>query len=145
MSSPTLAHLYTSVGDIYRPNQTIIDGVLTASWGLVYSEISSRLDIGFLRPGRDALPPQQAGRAQDRVGLMFLDTDTDIRPGDRYVTTSGPTKGTWGVNSRADGAIGYSQVHHVECQVVEVAPSIAQGQAYTGSADPEQGPVSGDA
>lgn len=92
-----------------------------------------RMDIGFLRPGKDQPAPLVAGRAPDRVGLCYFDMVTDgsgallVRAGDRLICTQGPIYGTFDVRVIPEVAQDYIGGHHVEVQVLEVAKQTQAG------------------
>lgn len=88
----------------------------------VPGEMLCRMDLTFQRPGKDQPMPVVAGRAPDRVGVMFFSVTDEIRSGDRFHCLSGPVSGTFEMRVNADPAINYSPVaHHMEVQIVEVA------------------------
>ena len=67
--------------------------------------IACRLDLLFTRPGKDAPMPLVAGRAPDRVGVLFCDMPADVnglplvKAGDRFQLVSGPIAGTFEVRT----------------------------------------------
>lgn len=100
----------------WDPIPTIVDEVLG-----VPGEMMCRLDLTFQRPGKDQPMPIVAGRAPDRVGVMFFDVTDGIRSGDRFHCISGPIAGTFEMRVQADPAQDYASAHHMEVQVIEVA------------------------
>lgn len=126
-----LRHLYASRVEVLRLNLDMSDGVPQQSWDKVGEiidpllgvpgEMMCRIDLAFQRPGKDQPMPIVAGRAPDRVGLMFFDVTEGIRAGDRFRCIDGPVAGTFEMRVQADPAQNYSQAHHLEVQIVEVA------------------------
>lgn len=117
-----LAHLMPEVVDIFRGVTVTRDGIRTVEYQLVsgQTDVPCRLDVGFLRPGKDAAPPVQAGRVPDRVAVYFLELGTDLRAGDQIRSTSGPVGGWWAVRSGPDVVVGFALANHLEGQVIEV-------------------------
>jgi hypothetical protein len=94
--------------------------------------LACRLAIGYLRPGKDQLPPLVAGRPQDRYGVAYYDPVTSggvplVKAGDRLLCVSGPISGTWEIRNIPDQLQGYGLAAHVEVQVVEVAAQSGPG------------------
>jgi hypothetical protein len=127
-----LRHLFNSRVEIIRLNLDMSDGVPNQSWDKVPfiidprlgvpGEMMCRLDLTFQRPGKDQPMPVVAGRAPDRVGIMFYDVTNEVRSGDRIRCLSGPVSGTFEMRVNADPAVGFGDTaHHMEVQVVEVA------------------------
>jgi hypothetical protein len=136
--------LYSSVVQVLR-----LTPVLNANFGMdvTWAPISDivdvvedtpgllqcRLAIGYLRPGKDQLPPIVAGRPQDRYGVVYYDPLTDssgvplVKAGDRLLCVSGPISGTWEMRNIPDQLQGYRGAAHVEAQVVEVAAQSGPG------------------
>lgn len=146
-----LRSLYRSRVQVLRLSPSLTpSGGMSVSWGPLTSILDRtldepgymwcRLDIGFLRPGRDAPAPLVAGRAPDRVGVCYFDPVTGssgatlVQAGDRLVCVEGPVAGTWEIRVPPDAALDYAGVHHVEVQVMEVAR-----QAQPGSVTPFPG------
>lgn len=95
-----------------------------------------RLDIGFLRPGRDAPAPLVAGRAPDRIGVCYFDPVTDasgvpfVQAGDRLSCVEGPIAGTFEIRMVPDTALDFAGAHHCEVQIIEVSKQ-AQAGSFT--------------
>jgi hypothetical protein len=81
--------------------------------------VPCRLDLTFIRPGKDQLPVVEAGRAPDHLGIMFCDPDVPIQAGDVYVFFEGPISGTYEMRVSPDRAIGFKKANHIEVQLVE--------------------------
>lgn len=98
--------------------------------------LACRLDLQFTRPGKDAPMPLVAGRAPDRVGVMFCDMPADasglplLKAGDQFVMVSGPITGTFQVRTVPEIAQDYVGAAHAEFQVVEVSQALQPG-SYT--------------
>lgn len=127
-----LRHLYNTRVEVLRLNLDMVNGVPTQTWDKVPfiiddylgvpGEMLCRIDLTFQRPGKDQPMPIVAGRAPDRVGLMFYDVTDQIRSGDRIHCLDGPVAGTFEMRVNADPAIDYGPIaHHMEVQIVEVA------------------------
>ena len=95
---------------------TIVDPYLG-----VPGEMMCRIDLQYQRPGKDQPMPVVAGRAPDRVGIMFFDASDEIRSGDRSRCLQGPIQGIFEIRAMPDVAAGYSIAHHMEVQIIEVA------------------------
>jgi hypothetical protein len=112
----------------WDPVTTIVDPVL-AEPGL----LQCRLDLTFLRPGKDQPAPIVAGRAPDRVGVCYFDLATDssgiplVLAGDRLKCVTGPIFGTFDVRLIPDVAQDLLGAHHVETQVIEVSQMLKPG------------------
>ncbi len=113
-----------------------VNGTPTYTWaklGIVIDrflgvpgEMMCRLDLTFQRPGKDQPQPIVAGRAPDRIGLLFYDYTDAIRAGHRIRVIGGPlTGGVFELRQIPDVAQAYSIGHHMEVQVQEVAQALA--------------------
>ena len=98
--------------------------------------MACRLDLQFTRPGKDAPMPLVAGRAPDRVGVLFYDMPADssglplLKAGDRLQMVSGPIAGTFELRTVPEIAQDFLGAHHGESQVLEVSQSLQPG-SYT--------------
>lgn len=131
----TLAHMYNSRVSVRRMKSSAEDGAPVFSWkpepGLQY--VACRIDMGFLRPGKDAPMPIEAGKAPSRVGVLFADSFCGLIAGDRVTCVANdfgqtPVTGTFEIRVPPDEAQGYSATHHLEVQVIEVAQQILAGE-----------------
>lgn len=88
---------------------------------------SARLDLTFVRPGKDQPAPSEAGKAPDRQGVMFyMPNDAPLRASDRVRVLSGPhAPSTFEVRATPDPAQDYSTGHHMEVGIYEVAQQVA--------------------
>lgn len=136
--------LYSSVTQVLRLTPTLsASGGMSLAWSSVNEildpvldtpgYLACRLDIGFLRPGKDQLPPITAGRPQDRVGVIYFDTATDVngvplvKAGDRFLCVSGPISGLWEMRNAPDELQGFSGADHSEAQITEVTSGAQPG------------------
>lgn len=132
----SIRHLYVSRAEVHRLRTTIVNGSMKNEWSKlteivdprlgVPGELMCRLDLNFVRPGKDQPSPLVAGRAIDRVGVLFCDATPNLLAGDWLKFVVGPITGTFELKATPDGAIDFSNVHHFEVQVSEVAPSAAK-------------------
>lgn len=127
-------YLMPSIVAVMRPRMITTDGIMTASWAEVpgMERVRCRIEVGFYRPGKDMPMPVQAGRAPDRPAVYWVAPTTDVQPGDHFRCISGPVLGTWLVRTAPDRAQGMQNLHHLEGQCIEVAPSVAQGSFPAG-------------
>jgi hypothetical protein len=123
-------HLFSSVVRAERLQPSMVDGQVVIDWTpspLAGSQwIKCRLDLNFLRPGKDIPAPINAGVRPDRIGVMFTYADAPIMEGDRIVTIPNefgkmPVTGTFEIKTIPDEALDYNSAHHIEVQVVEAA------------------------
>lgn len=117
-----MEHLFSSRVRVERMSTTFVDGRAVTAWEALtgrMAKLPCRLDLNFQRPGKDQPMPIEAGRAADRVGVLFCAADVDLRAGDRVVTVSGPVSGIFEVRPKPDEALDYSAAHHIEVQIVE--------------------------
>lgn len=137
--------LYRSLVQVYRLVPVLgSGGALTMSWQPVTDvldpylpdkpgQMYCRLDVGFMRPGKDQPQPFAAGKAPDRVALVFFDPATDqsgrslVKSNDRLTCLAGPVYGTWEFRLIPEVAQDFLGAHHMECQVVEVAQALVPG------------------
>ncbi len=128
--------LYASQVDVLRLVTTDIEGGSASSswvkiedivdpiWG-VPGELMCRIATSFLRPGKDLPPPVVAGRAPDRVGVLYCDATPYLKAGDRVRCVTGDVYGTFELRVTPDLALNQTTVGHMEVQIIEVAQSLA--------------------
>lgn len=129
-----MRHLYNSRVAVTELSGTMQFGTPTLAWNklavivdshlAVPGEMMCRLDLNFLRLGKDAPMPVVAGRAPDRVGVLFCDVTDKLKAGQRIECLAGPVRGTFEIRTIPDEAVDYMSAHHVEVQVVEVAQQL---------------------
>lgn len=123
--------LYNTRVEVRRLSLDMLNGAPTQTWQKldmivdpylgVPGEMMCRIDLQYQRPGKDQPMPVVAGRAPDRVGLMFFDVTDVIKSGDRFECMQGPIQGTFEIKVMPDPAQAYALAHHMEVQIVEVA------------------------
>jgi len=123
--------LYHTRVDVLRLQLDMTNGIPQQTWQKlntivdpylgVPGEMLCRIDLQYQRPGKDQPMPVVAGRAPDRVGVMFFDPTDEIVSGDRFRCISGPIQGTFEIRAMPDPAAGFSLAHHMEVQIIEVA------------------------
>jgi hypothetical protein len=135
---------YTSTCQVLRLDPVLGDtGAMTLSWTAVSTVVDPilgqpgllkcRLDLTFVRPGKDQPAPIVAGRAPDRVGVCYFDLATDaanvplVLAGDRLQCAAGPIFGTFEIRAIPDVAQDMLGAHHVEVQVIEVSQMLKPG------------------
>lgn len=145
---------YSSVCQVLRLNPAFNSGGgMSLAWDKVATVVDHylnepgllqcRLDLTFLRPGKDQPAPVVAGRAPDRVGVCFFDPAPDadgaslVRAGDRLQCVSGPISGTFEIRLIPDVAQALTGAHHIEVQVIEVSQMLKPGTTPTPFGTPE--------
>lgn len=83
-----------------------------------------RIDLQYVRPGKDDLPMATTGRAPDRTGVMFCDYTPYLKGQHIIQCVHGPIKGTFEIRFIPEEVQGYSEIHHMECGIVEIAKSL---------------------
>jgi hypothetical protein len=126
-----MKHLYSSTVEILESTTTVVDGARVQAWlksSAVFDpmcapgEMKCRLDLIFLRPGKDAPAPIVAGRTPDRTGVMYCNFTPSLKGGQIVRVISGPFAGaSFMLKMRPDEAQAFSGTHHIEVQVNEVA------------------------
>ena len=139
-----LAMFYTSVAQVLRLAPVLQPGGgMSMTWNPVTSVVDPvldepgllrcRIDLTFVRPGKDAPAPIVAGRAQDRVGVCYFDLATGpgnvplVLAGDRLECVQGPIFGTFEIRVVPDVAQDLVGGHHIEVQVIEVSQALKPG------------------
>ena len=130
-----MEHLFNSRFKIWRLTATASNGELTATWaavtlGAATVYFNGRLDLQFIRPGKDAPMAIEAGRAPDRMGVLFCSSAAGIKAGDRIESVNNavgekPVSGVFEVRQIPDVAQGFTSAHHIEVQVQEVAQAVS--------------------
>jgi hypothetical protein len=135
---------YTSTCQVLRMDpQMVSGGGMSLGWSVIGSIVDPildapgmlqcRLDLQFVRPGKDAPAPLVAGRAPDRVGVCYFDLAADssgaplVRAGDRLECVAGPVYGTFEIRVIPDVAQDLIGGHHIEVQVIEVSQQLQPG------------------
>jgi hypothetical protein len=135
---------YTSTCQVLRLNPVLgAGGGMTTSWNALSTVVDPvlgaagllkcRLDLLFVRPGKDQPAPLVAGRAPDRYGVCYFDLATDangiplVLAGDRLKCVAGPIFGTFEIRPIPDVAQDMIGAHHIEVQVTEVSQQLKPG------------------
>lgn len=129
----TLTHLLNSRVAVERLQLSTSNGRAQMMWvpqGAPLNYVRCRLDLSFLRPGKDVPMAVEAGKAPDRIGVLFCETADGLKAGDRLRSVPNdvgliPVPGTFEIRTIPDVAQAYSTGHHVEVQIVEVAQAVA--------------------
>lgn len=126
-----MRHLFSSVVEVLESVTDIVDGARVQTWNkstasfdpvCARGEMKCRLDLIFLRPGKDAPAPVVSGRSPDRTGVMYCSYTPSLRGGQIIRVIKGPYSGSsFLLKMRPDEAQAYSGSHHIEVQVNEVA------------------------
>jgi hypothetical protein len=127
-----MEHLFSSVVEVQHLDLTVINGEAVTGWVTKTDEDASylrcRLDLNFLRPGKDIPAPINAGVVPDRIGIMFCSPWAPIKAGDRIVCIPNemgemPVEGTFEIRAIPDRALDYASAHHIEVQILETTNS----------------------
>lgn len=126
-----MRHLFASTVEILESITDVVDGARVQTWNksnatfdpiCAPGEMKCRLDLIFLRPGKDAPAAVVAGRTPDRTGVMFCRNTPSLRGGQIIRVIKGPFTGaSFLLKMRPDEAQDFSGTHHIEVQVNEVA------------------------
>lgn len=122
-----MEHLYSSICKAQKVQTVVNDGEAETTWADLPAPLDAfpcRLDLIFLRPGKDAPVAQEAGVAPDREGIMFCSAELPLKAGYRVVTLEGPVSGTFDLRAMPDVALDYSSGHHIEVKIVETPQSL---------------------
>lgn len=133
-----MRHLYSSRVAVYRLDARSTDGQLAYDWVYTGEQVDCRLDLNFIRPGKDQPPAIEAGKAPDRFGVMFCDALAPIKAGDHLACVPNvrgqlPIKGTFEIRAVPDEAQAYGGAHHIEVQIIEIAQALTG--VFPGSTD----------
>lgn len=136
-------HLFNSAVRVERLQLEVTDGVASMNWqqatdadvalNAMLAYLRCRLDMNFIRQGKDIPMAPVAGKAPDRIGVMFTYPYAPIKAGDRIVTIDNekneqPVVGTFEIRAIPDEAIAFSSRHHIEVQVVETNQDLDGGE-----------------
>jgi hypothetical protein len=135
-------HLYASRAKVQRLQLSVESGrTAVHDWRDqqgVLSNFPCRLDLLFIRPGKDVLPAIEAGVARDRVGILFCSSKIPLLAGDRIVLIGGPIQGTFDIKNIPDRAQGFGAAHHIEVQVVETNQTLEGPTAFPSEDGPPE-------
>lgn len=136
-------HLFNSAVRVERLQLEVTDGAASMTWqqatdpdsalNSMLAYLKCRLDMNFVRQGKDIPMAPVAGKAPDRIGVMFTYPYAPIKAGDRIVTIDNeqneqPVKGTFEIRAIPDEAVGFTSRHHIEVQVVETTQDLDGGE-----------------
>ena len=79
-----------------------------------------RIDLTFIRQGKDPLWLPTVARPEDRTGVMFFLPNAPLKAGMRVKIIRGP-KGFFQIKGAIDEVWGYSELSHFEVGVSEVS------------------------
>ena len=106
--------------DLYDLTTTDSDGSPVTSYVKVnIKPIPCRIDLNFIRQGKDPLWMPSVARPEDRIGVMFFLPTTNLKAGIRAKITKGP-KGIFQLKGAIDEAWDYDSLDHFEVGVAEV-------------------------
>lgn len=123
---------------VERMQLVVTDGTPEMSWAqatdpdptvnFALGFLKCRIDLNFIRQGKDIPLVAVAGKAPDRTGLLLCASDAPIKAGDRIVTIPNeygemPIVGTFDIKAIPDQAIDWAGAHHIEVQIVETNQS----------------------
>jgi len=125
--------LFSSRVQVYRLSEQDVGGRPRNTWSAQpppLNRVPCRLDMTFVRPGKDIMPAYEAGKAPDRVGVAFFSPDAGILPGDIIMAVPNdqgriPVAGTFEIRVFPDVAQGYFDGHHLEVQIIETSQKLA--------------------
>lgn len=88
------------------------------------ARMKCRLDLQFLRPGKDTPSAVVAGAIPDREGIMFCRYSPLLKAGMQVTTVLDSrgmevVKGTFEIKEIPDVALGFGTAHHIEVKVIE--------------------------
>ena len=88
------------------------------------SNMKCRIDLQFLRPGKDTPPAVVAGAIPDREGIMFCRYTPKLKAGMQIETIPDEkgnevVKGVFEIKEIPDVAVGFGTAHHIEVKVIE--------------------------
>ena len=132
-------HLFNSAVRVERLQLVMVDGVAVMDYVQATDEdpslnsmlqfLKCRLDMNFIRQGKDLPEAPVAGRAPDHIGVMFTYPYAPIKAGDRLVAIPNernriPVPGTFEIRQMPDIAIDFFDQHHIEVQVIETGQEL---------------------
>ena len=107
--------------DLYNLEAVYTDGSPVTKYVKVNTKpIRCRIDLNFIRQGKDPMWMPTIARPDDRTGVMFFMPDAPVKAGMRAKIIKGP-KGIFQFKSAIDEAWGYSSIEHLEVGVAEVS------------------------
>ena len=126
-----MRHLFNSKVEILESVTDVVDGARVQTWQKSTAkfdpvsapgEMKCKLDLIFLRPGKDAPAPVVAGRTPDRTGVLYCSYTPNLKAGQIIRVLTGSHVGSaFLIKMRPDEAQNSRGTHHIEVQVFEVA------------------------
>lgn len=148
-------HLFNSVVRVERIQLSVTSGVATMDYvqatdpddpvaDAMLRALKCRLDMNFIREGKDLIPAPEAGKAPDRIGVLFTYAYAPIKAGDRLTAINNaygeiPVDGTFEIRAIPDQAIDFAHRHHIEVQIIEVGQELTNNNWPIEGALPETG------
>lgn len=128
--------LFISQLQVLRNSESLLGGIPNYAWtpitfprpgGPDATWTPARVDVTFVRAGRDLPLVVEAGRAPDRLAVVWLlpGDGSLVRPGDRLVCIGGPITGTYSVDQVPDQLADAVSLHHIEIGAREVSQALA--------------------
>ncbi len=108
---------------VKRLEETFVDGMPQHQWVVKGTAIPCRVDLQFIRQGKDPLWTPEAGRASDRTGVLFIMPSSQVKSGDRIFVSRGPA-GTFQIEGAVDEAWDKDTRHHIELGIKEVSQQV---------------------
>jgi hypothetical protein len=148
-------HLFNSAVRVERLQLVVTGGVAVMDYAQATDEdpavddmlkfLKCRLDMNFIREGKDLPPAPVAGKAPDRIGVLFTFPYAPIKAGDRIVAIENeqgkiPVAGTFEIRAIPDEAIDFADRHHIEVQIIETNQEL-EGQWPAEEPLPDEEPV----
>ncbi len=128
-----MRHLYNCRVEILQLSGGLVHGTPTLTWAVINDipdpilgvpgQMMCRMSMGVVRPGKDAPMAIVAGRAPDRVAVMYFDPTDAVKAGQRVHILDGPFGGTFEIRAAPDVAVMGATAHHMEVQVIETSQS----------------------
>ncbi len=144
-----MQQLFNSAVRVERMQLTYTDGVAVTDYvqatdpdpalNSMLEFLRCRLDLTFIRKGKDIPEAPVAGRAPDHIGVLFTFPYAPLKAGDRVVAIPNdrgiiPVPGTFEIRAIPDTPNDFFEQHHIEVQIIEV------GQELTDSNWPLEDP-----
>jgi hypothetical protein len=125
-----MRHLFASRVEVLESVTEVVEGARMQTWqksSAIFDptcapgEMKCRLDLIFLRPGKDHPAPIVSGRSPDRTGVLYCSYTSALQGGQIIKVVDGPyTDSSFLLKMRPDEAQAFSKTHHIEVQVFEV-------------------------
>jgi hypothetical protein len=146
-------HLFNSAVRVEELQLVVTDGRPVMDWvqathddpalNAMLQYLRCRLDMVFVRPGKDVLPAYEAGKAPDRIGIMFTYSYAPIKAGQRIVAIPNemnkiPVPGTFEIKVMPDIPQDYMDGHHIEVQIIEANQTLNESNWH------DDDPIPGD-